>query len=476
MLRGVLAAAGVSLFAASILCPQVHGAESPSANPPAADGPVIVIRGTPEGPAPTPVLITPPPRNGKTPTPRTAALPESKPVDSNDARATYPKTIPAVRISGDRPTTGPISTGPRTSGTRRSTREIVVASIADEELTLPKLQRLIKPRLDEVVKRSRIDRDANPTSYGNAKRAVEEQVVAEWLINKAMTFEARREKIEVTPADIDAAAKVFLEKAGQPASGALEEAAKVAGLSVDDFRETLADALYGDRLTRKYIETNVSEEMLKQIFEKQASRFSLPRQRRYEYLVIEKKSGVDPDKQKDQMSDALRRAKKGADFKDLAKRIDMNKEFKIERLIREDDPIPYASLHEAIWETKVGEVSDLVESLAGFHIVKVIEEIPPKKVTFEECRETLLTELFDDIRPKLGKTALKRLSPLVHVETHYLTELSEDAQRQQILESVIRERAQERREQKEAEELKRRIDSAPAGPAPPAVVRTPPAF
>jgi hypothetical protein len=77
------------------------------------------------------------------------------------------------------------------------------------------------------------------------------------------------------------------------------------------------------------------------------------------------RNGVSPEDQKEEMKKAAARAKKGGDFKDLAKRISMDAKIPVDRWITEGDMLPDRKMLETIWTLKAGEVSDVIVTRGG---------------------------------------------------------------------------------------------------------------
>jgi parvulin-like peptidyl-prolyl isomerase len=95
-----------------------------------------------------------------------------------------------------------------------------------------------------------------------------------------------------------------------------------------------------------------------------------------------------------QMEDILKQAKSGADFAELAKKYsedpgskDKGGEYTFPRgqMMKE--------FEDTAFSLKTNEISDIVETKYGYHIIKLSEKIPAKKVDFEKVKEGIKDHL-----------------------------------------------------------------------------------
>jgi peptidyl-prolyl cis-trans isomerase C len=111
--------------------------------------------------------------------------------------------------------------------------------------------------------------------------------------------------------------------------------------------------------------------------------------------VAQGASQGDEDKLKKRADNALKRAKKGEDFANLAK------EFSEDSSKDKGGDLGFfargqmvAEFEEAAFATKPGQVSDLIRTPFGYHIIKVEERKPAKTLSFEEAQD----QIKEDVR------------------------------------------------------------------------------
>ncbi|MCX7047144.1 MAG: peptidyl-prolyl cis-trans isomerase [Candidatus Sumerlaeota bacterium] len=326
----------------------------------------------------------------------------------------------------------------------RSGHLAIVASLGEDELTLLKLQRLIAPRLKELASPKKMDAEKDEEAYRALKRALEERTVSDWLMSQALIRDAREVKLGITPTEITLGIEAIRKAGGNEKILSLEDAAQAAQLSVEDFRDTLTDAMLCDKYTRYWIEHNISEQEMRDLYVKQPERFALqPRRRNYQLLVLRPRDGVSPDDQKKEMERAQRKAKKGADFAQLAQDIKMDRNTPIDLWIDETATFPDERLAQTIWTLPPGQVSDVIMTRFGVYVIKMIREKDRERRTFDECRPAIIEYLIAKYRPALAKSSIKRYEEIARINEGLLTdmELLEKAKHELLLDALMEHRA-----------------------------------
>lgn len=189
------------------------------------------------------------------------------------------------------------------------------------------------------------------------------------------------------------------------------------GLRASLYRQFLAERAEEVKIAEK---AKASEEEIKAYYEENKKTFFLPKQFRASHILIK----VDPASNKTEIAEikkkaeeVLARAKKGDDFFDLA-------------YYNSDDRTKYVGgdlgmFHEgqtekpfedALKKLSVGEVSDLVRTRYGFHIIKLTQINEPRQLSFDEMKLKIKTRLEKERHDKLYAEWIDELKEKYKVE------------------------------------------------------------
>lgn len=156
-----------------------------------------------------------------------------------------------------------------------------------------------------------------------------------------------------------------------------------------------------------------SEEQLRQQYEQDIAAFESKTERRAAHILIEPKD----DKSEQAVAEGVKqRLNAGEDFAALAAELSedpISKEQGGDLGFTAGDIFPEA-FEAALASLAVGEVSDIVETDAGLHIIKLLEEQVSQPPTFEEQRMSIAQSLKDAEAESLYVELLERLSDLTY--------------------------------------------------------------
>jgi peptidyl-prolyl cis-trans isomerase C len=166
-----------------------------------------------------------------------------------------------------------------------------------------------------------------------------------------------------------------------------------------------------DFLSKEYIAQNIidkikiKDEELKDYYEKNISRFTSPEQVKARHILIKVPFGAsleDKAKARDKIKNILEWLKKGEKFETLAEQysedITSNKKggelgyFQRGRMPKAFDDMAFSM--------KPGQISDVVETDYGYHIIEVQDKREAKTKTFEEVKDSIRQQLTEEITRK----------------------------------------------------------------------------
>lgn len=200
---------------------------------------------------------------------------------------------------------------------------------------------------------------------------------------------------------------------------ALAKQAQTAGLAKAPFNQAAlqlaSDRVLSDIQLSELDKTNrpsdmVLEQRARDVYRAESKRFEIPEQVKASHILIL----ASEENAEAKASELLAELKAGKDFEALAKARSQDPGsgakggdlgfFGRGRMARE--------FEEAAFQLKTGELSGVVKSQFGFHIIKVTERIEAGKKPYDEVRDTLLQEVSQKIlteaRIKAGQQIMQR--------------------------------------------------------------------
>ncbi|BBG66101.1 peptidyl-prolyl cis-trans isomerase PpiD [Hydrogenimonas sp.] len=191
-----------------------------------------------------------------------------------------------------------------------------------------------------------------------------------------------------------------------------EAALKRSNLTYDEFKKELLNDLLMQKLYDKEIKTDLTEEDLKEYYEKNKYKFKVPEKIKVRIIYV-RNDPTDPkghEKALKRAQEALDKIKNGENFADIASKYsnamsrikggDMG--FVHKGML--DEPI-----EKVAYSLKKGEVSDIVETPKGFYIIKLEEISPAVQLDFDQVKENLKKELKSKYENRKLEAILKQM-------------------------------------------------------------------
>ena len=181
-----------------------------------------------------------------------------------------------------------------------------------------------------------------------------------------------------------------------------QESIKEMGLTPDTLREQIKRAMVIDRFIDQEFASKVAitDKEVKDYYDAHPELFTKGESISARHILIMVAPNADDAKKaeaKAKIDEALKRARAGEDFAALAKEYseDTTKEDGGNLgIIQKGQTVK--PFEDAAFALKPGEISDIVETRFGYHIIKVDSRQEPEKVPFEEIKEQLANYLRED--------------------------------------------------------------------------------
>jgi peptidyl-prolyl cis-trans isomerase SurA len=286
----------------------------------------------------------------------------------------------------------------------------IVAIVNGEIICLSELQKMSITASREVEK-------SYPEVDAEERMQMVKKKVLEQLINqKLLDQEAIRLKIEVTGKEIDQTVQ-DVQKRNAFSRRELLNALKNEGLTMSTYREQIANEIKKVRLIEREISSkiNITDEAIKEYYIKNMAKPEIKEGVRIQQIFL----AVPPEAREERIEEIKNLAKeifsnleKGEDFGKLAQQYSQDPSAQAGGdlgFFQKGQLLPI--LEEAAYRLKEGEVSPLIQSQLGFHIIKVLEkrEGEVKLDGWKESREQIKNILYQKESDRMFEQWLESL-------------------------------------------------------------------
>lgn len=325
-----------------------------------------------------------------------------------------PKAPARPDVNMPQPTT---AAEPGLSKVKGTAANSVIVTINGVDITESKVQALIAPELEKMAAKSG---QLPPAFAEQYEKQLRQQALESLIVGELLDAEVKRAKIEITEEEV--IGQIGKIASGQSPPLSLDDLRKKMeeyGRSFDEFKQQIRKGLGYQKLMGSQLEgkIKVTEEDAKKYYSENQKEFETPDQVRASHILIDLKptaANVDPNEAKVQAKakaqNLLERIKGGADFAESAKTNSAcpssAKGGDLGFFGRGDMVEPF---EKAAFSLEPGQISDVVETKFGYHIIKVTDRKNAGITTFEQAKETIINQLTEKKRFELAREFVESL-------------------------------------------------------------------
>lgn len=241
------------------------------------------------------------------------------------------------------------------------------------------------------------------------------------IATELLAQEASTRKIAVADKDVDDFIATF--KAKFPTEEVFQRAIKEQGITEAQLKSDVRKQLSIKKLLDKEVMSKVAvdDAAVQKFYKENPDKFQEPEQVHAQHVLIgvdknaDDKTRADKKKLADQV---LKDAKGGKDFGGLAKQYSDDPGSKDKGgdlgFFPKGEMVP--AFEDAAFKLKPGEISDIIETPYGFHIIKVLEKKPAHVVPLEDEKQDITDFLKDKKAGDLAKTFVDTLRKKAKVQ------------------------------------------------------------
>lgn len=239
---------------------------------------------------------------------------------------------------------------------------------------------------------------------------IKNRVLDEIVKNTLLSQEIKKSNISV---DKDVLKEALKEaKEGYP-EGAFEKTLEMEGITIEEWENSIRAMLLVNKLIHLQVNSRVSveEKELRAYFDGNHKKFHKKEQVKALHIMVETEDEI-RDIQKE-----LQRKQKS--FSELAKEFSLGPEgaqggdlgyFEAGQMPEEFD---------GVFELKIGKISGIIKTPYGFHLLKVVDKIEERKMSFEESRSRVEKILLQDLQNKVFQEWFLKLKKNSRIEVDY---------------------------------------------------------
>ncbi|WP_203527698.1 peptidylprolyl isomerase [Clostridium thermarum] len=216
------------------------------------------------------------------------------------------------------------------------------------------------------------------------------------IADKILELEAKNQNITVTQEEIKKEVDDMIEENG--GEEYFNQVLEYYGYTIDEMKSNVEKNLMIKKLLEPTIE--ITENEMKKYFEENKESFNVEEQVNASHIIVETEETAKEVKEK---------LNAGGDFAELAKEYSTDASastggnlgfFPRGQMVKE--------FEDAAFALEVGQISDIVKTEFGYHIIKVIEKKEAKEANYEESKQEIRKALLEDKLPTEYNTWLEK--------------------------------------------------------------------
>lgn len=284
----------------------------------------------------------------------------------------------------------------------------IVAVVNQEVITYSEIEKRSRAAPQEIQAEDRLEKQKRTQEVF---RKVLDRIIEEKLIEQ----EAKKSGIKVTPKEIEGAIDEVKQR-NKINQEQLEEALAVEGLTLETFKKDLEKKILRNKFVHSIVkvEQKPGEKELTEFFLKNANQYRVKESYRPAHILFLVPQEATPEqirgiRKKSQR--VLEKIKEGADFAEMAMEYSEDASTRKEGgdlgYFNKGELLP--ALERQAMKLQVGEVSDLVRTEFGFHILKLLDRKGGEPPPFEEIKERVQADYYENEFEKAYQQFLSKL-------------------------------------------------------------------
>ncbi|SIP89514.1 peptidyl-prolyl cis-trans isomerase C [Alkalispirochaeta americana] len=258
----------------------------------------------------------------------------------------------------------------------------------------------------------------NDQSFPQDRRGELERQVLDGLITRTvLETEAETQGIVVTDEQLSEALEQF--RSQFPDRESYRAALEQQGFSEDLFEAEVLRQIAIETLinTRAFEGLTVDEATAREFYDAHPDYFERPEQVAARHILLSAEEGADKEQLRSRLGEIRQQLLDGADFGEMAREYSdcpSSAEGGELGAFGRGQMVP--SFEEAAFSLDAGELSDIVETQFGFHLVQVTERIPGRVIAFTDVLPEIEEFLLEDLQNEAARNYVTSLREAAQIE------------------------------------------------------------
>jgi len=316
----------------------------------------------------------------------------------------------------EKPSTAPADSGPD-----------IAVTVNGVDILESEIEKLIQPQLELIAKQSA---QLPPTFAEQYTKQLREQFIEQTIRRNLLDEKIKQANIVITDEEVISTIEEIAASQREPLS--LEEFKKKLeeyGQTFDNVKEDMRKGLARNQFMEAQWagKINVTEEDAQKYYQENTKQFEIPEQVRASHILIKPEltdPNADPNdvkakaraKARAKTEGLLKQIKDGADFAELAKANSVC--FSAPQggdlgFFPRGETTP--AFENAAFELEIGQISDIVETEYGFHIIKVTEHKDASTTSFEQAKDDIIKQLTQTKQTDLAEEYIESLKASANI-------------------------------------------------------------
>ena len=289
--------------------------------------------------------------------------------------------------------------------------EKIVAIVNGDIITLSELREISVPYLEKMKLKFSLENDEEQI------KEIEKRILDQLIDEKLVKQEADRLEIVVDDKEVDIAVRDVMSK-NNIAKEQFEQVLLEEGLTFEDYRKQLKDQMQKMRLLDQEIKSKIqiTEKEVEKYYKENMDDYNTPLEVSIQQILLiipSEASEQEINQIREKANSILQKIKEGEDFTSMVKLYSQDATAAtggVMGAFRQGELLP--GLNKVAFSLEVGEVSSVIQTPRGFHIIRVLDKRERQKMTKEEkwneIENFLYNQKFEDEFKQWVKKIRKR--------------------------------------------------------------------